>query len=162
MDLHSIRFSSAFSVFVPFSPSKRMFFFRPYFLYGMSISVLTRLSHTGQKFSKKNSCEGIQLNVEMSLSSAHAQNFYQYVLCSSLPLYIVRILNYKNADYLLGVVCLPGFSTPSVFVLHYELVLRNGRFFEMCLVKLRIKSHDCFAILYSKENAMLLSPERQV
>ena len=137
---------------------KKYVFFRPYFLYGVSISALTRLSHTGQKFSKKNSCEGIQLNVETSLSSL----MHKIFISSSLPLSLVRILNYKNADYLLGVVCLPGFSTPSVFVLHYELVLRNGRFFEMCLVELRIKSHDCFASLYSKENATLLSPEREV
>ena len=65
--LFSIRFSSA-SARVFFS-MKKYVIFRPHFC--MSIPELTKLSHSGQKFSekkKKSVCIGIQPYFEISLS----------------------------------------------------------------------------------------------
>ena len=49
----------------------------------VSISALTRLSHTGQKLSEINFCEGVQLCFEISLLSfihkIFAQKVYLYV-----------------------------------------------------------------------------------
>ena len=63
----------------------------------MSISAVTRQSHTGQKFFEKNFCKGVQLYFEISLLSfihkIFKQNFYLYVI-----VYLVRIWTYKNAD----------------------------------------------------------------
>ena len=41
----------------------------------MSMSALTRLSHTGKKFSEKNFYEGVQLYFEISLSSFNHEIF---------------------------------------------------------------------------------------
>ena len=65
-----------------------MLFFRPHFY--MFISALTRLSHTGQKFSESIFGEGVQLCFEISFFE---QNFYLYV-----KVYLVRIWTYKNAE----------------------------------------------------------------
>ena len=69
--------------------------FHPHFY--VSISALTRQSHTGQKFSEKNFCKGVQLYFEISLLSfihkIFEQNFYLYI-----TVYLVRIWTYKNAD----------------------------------------------------------------
>ena len=58
----------------------------------MSISALTRQSHTGQKFSEKNFLlRGTALFRNIALI-VHTQNFYLYV-----TVYLVRIWTYKNA-----------------------------------------------------------------
>ena len=63
----------------------------------MSISALTRQSHTGQNFSEKIFCKGVLLYFEISfLSFIHKifeQNFYLYI-----TVYLVRIWTNKNAD----------------------------------------------------------------
>ena len=69
--------------------------FHPHFY--VSISALTRQSHTGQKFSEKIFCKGVQLYFEISLLSLihkiFEQNFYLYI-----TVYLVRIWTYQNAD----------------------------------------------------------------
>ena len=91
----------------PFFVRFRPFFFRFWFSltksalfhphFYVSISALIRQSHTGQKFSEKNSCKGVQLYFEISLLSFihknFEQNFYLYII-----VYLVRIWTYKNAD----------------------------------------------------------------
>ena len=70
------------------------FFIRMFY---MSISALTRQSHTAQKFSENNFCKGVQHYFEISLLSfihkIFEQNFYLY-----MTVYLVRIRTYKNAD----------------------------------------------------------------
>ena len=56
----------------------------------MFISVLIRLSHTGQRFSEKVFCKGVQLYFEISLFE---QNFYPYE-----AVYLVRKWTYENAE----------------------------------------------------------------
>ena len=98
MNLHSIRFSYVFVRFVflrfCFSLTKYALF-HPHFY--VSISALTRQSHTGQKFSEKIFCKGVQLYFEISLFSfihkIFEQNFYLYI-----TVYLVRIWTYKKGD----------------------------------------------------------------
>ena len=70
--------------------------FHPHFY--VSISALTRQSHTGQKFSEKNFFKGVQLYFEISLLSfiqkIFEQNLYLYI-----TVYLVRIWTYKNAEW---------------------------------------------------------------
>ena len=84
------------SVFLPFRFSvKKYALFHLHFY--TSISALTKLSHTGQKFSKKIFLERVQLYFEILLLSfihnIFEQNFYLYV-----AVYLVRIWTYENAD----------------------------------------------------------------
>ena len=69
--------------------------FHPHFY--VSISALTRQSHTGQKFSEKSFCKGVQLYFEISLllfiHKIFEQNFHLYI-----TVYLVRIWTYKNAN----------------------------------------------------------------
>ena len=93
VNLPSIRFSSVFFLRFCFSLNKYVLFY-PHFY--MSISALTKQSHTGQKLSKKNFCKGVQPYFKISLSSfihkIFEQNFNQYV-----TVYLVGIWTYKNA-----------------------------------------------------------------
>ena len=93
MDLHIIRFSSALVRFVRFFFSMKKFVpFRPHF--HMSISALSRLSHTRPKyFEQKKNCKGVQPYFEISLLLVHTQNFYQHI-----TFYLVRIWTNKNVD----------------------------------------------------------------
>ena len=75
---------------------KKYAIFHPHFY--MSISALTRQSHTGQNFSEKNFLlEGVQLYFEISLLSfthkIFEQKFYLYI-----TVYLEQIWTYKNAD----------------------------------------------------------------
>ena len=69
--------------------------FHPHFY--VSISALTRQSHTGQKLSEKIFCKGVRRYFEISLLSfihkIFEQNFYL-----NITVYLVRIWTYKNAD----------------------------------------------------------------
>ena len=56
----------------------------------MSISALSRLSRTEQKFSENIIGKGVQLYFEISLFE---QNFFQYV-----AIYLVRKLTYKDVE----------------------------------------------------------------
>ena len=73
VDLHSVSFLFAFVRFF-FSMKTGVFFVR--ILKIITISALTRQSHTGQKFLENIFYEGVQLYFEISLFE---QNFYQYV-----------------------------------------------------------------------------------
>ena len=71
----------------------------------MPISALTRLSHTGQKFSEKNFCKGVQQSYfELSLLSLihkiFEQNVYHYV-----TVYLGQILTLKNVDKTANTFC---------------------------------------------------------
>ena len=83
------------SVFLRFCFLKKHALFHPHFY--VSISALTRQSHTGQKFFEKFFCKEVQLYFEISLVSfirkIFEQNFYLYITA-----YLVRIWTYKNAD----------------------------------------------------------------
>ena len=84
------------SIFLRFCFSvKKYAIFYPHFY--MFISALTRQLHTGQKFSEKFFCKGVQLCFEISLLSfihkIFEQNFYLYI-----TVYLVQMLTYKNAD----------------------------------------------------------------
>ena len=87
MSLLNIRLLFAFARFF-FAIKKLCFCFLPHF--DMFIFSLTRLSHTGQKFSKNIFYKGVQLCFETSLFE---QNFDQYV-----AVYLVRKGTYKNAE----------------------------------------------------------------
>ena len=61
----------------------------------MSTSVLTRLTHTGQKFSEKNFCKGVQPYFEISLLS-FIHKIFEHNFCEYLAVYCWW--TYKNAD----------------------------------------------------------------
>ena len=71
VDLRSICFLSAFGRL--FFSIKKYALFRPHFY--MSISALTRVSHSGQKLSENIICKGVQLCFKMSLFQP---NYYHY------------------------------------------------------------------------------------
>ena len=63
----------------------------------MSISALTRLSHTGQKFSETNvllmGTALFEISLSLFMHKIFEQNFHLFV-----TVYLVRIWTYKNAD----------------------------------------------------------------
>ena len=61
----------------------------------MCTSALTRLTHTGQKFSEKNFCKGMQPYFEISLLS-YIRKIFEQNFCEYLAVYCRWI--YKNAD----------------------------------------------------------------
>ena len=84
----TLRWIYTVSVFCPFFTflllREKVCAFSSAFLYVQIVRIrLTRLSHTGQKFSEKNFCKGVQLYFEISfLSFIHEifeQNFFLYV-----------------------------------------------------------------------------------
>ena len=64
----------------------------------MSISALTRQSHTGKSFPKKFFCKGVLLYFEISLLSFIHKNFEQNFYLYIITVYLVRIWTNKNAD----------------------------------------------------------------
>ena len=94
MDLHSIRFLSAFERFFLL---EKVRFFSSTFLHATASPALTRLSHTEQKFSKKKFVKGyipiLKYRFHCSYTKFFEQNFYQYVTVC-----LVRVCSYKNAD----------------------------------------------------------------
>ena len=74
---------------------KKYALFRPHFY--TSLSALTRLSHTGQKFSKKVFVKEyspiVKYRTHRSCTNFLNKNFHQYV-----TVYLVRISIYKTAD----------------------------------------------------------------